>query len=53
MTDTDRLVRIETKLDVALDAVKDHAKRLRTLELTLAGLLATSGAIALIMNGLQ
>ena len=55
MTDDDsrRLVRMETKLDVIGDAVKEHAKRIRTLELTLAGLLATSGAIALIMNGLQ
>jgi hypothetical protein len=51
--DSDRLVRIETKLDVALDAVRDLAKRTRTLELTLAGLVATSGAIALIMNSLQ
>jgi hypothetical protein len=52
-SDSNRLVRIETKLDVALEAVRDLAKRTRTLELTLAGLVATSGAIALIMNSLQ
>lgn len=53
MTDTDRLVRIETKLDIALEAVKDLTKRTRKLEITLASLLAGSGAIALILQGLQ
>lgn len=52
MSDPDRLVRIETKLDVALETVREHAKRIRTLELIVAGSLATSGVVAIVVNGL-
>lgn len=51
MTENDRLVRIETKLDVLIAQGQDHEKRIRWIERLGALSLAVAGAITTV-NGM-